>query len=99
MIEKKCERIGIFGVAMKAGSDNYRESAIFDIIFELIEAGMQVVIFDRLLKKQNDLWGVPIERSIKIFKDKSDLILANRMDEELLDVSSKCLSRDLFGAD
>ena len=82
---------------MKRGSDNCRSSAIFDIIHELQSAGIRVVVYDPAYENEEVLQFLTFEKILKVFKDRCDLIIANRFNKELEDVRSKVLTRDLFG--
>lgn len=89
--------VGVYKLAMKRGSDNCRSSAIFDIIDELQSADIRVVVYDPAYENEEVLQFLTFEKSLKVFKDRCDLIIANRFNEELEDVRSKVLTRDLFG--
>ena len=89
--------VGVYKLAMKRGSDNCRSSAIFDIIQELQSAGIRVVVYDPAYENEETFHFLVFEKSLKAFKDQCDLIIANRFNEELGDVRSKVLTRDLFG--
>lgn len=90
--------IGIYRLTMKTGSDNFRSSAIQDIITKLKSAGKSVIIYEPTLKalKFNDC---PVENNLQTFKSTSSIILANRLETELTDVASKIYTRDLFARD
>lgn len=98
LIDTKASVVGIFRLVMKSGSDNFRESAILDILERLSNADIAILIFEPNLDKQNVLENINCEivNDIKAFKLRSDLILANRNDQALKDVSEKVFSRDLF---
>ena len=89
--------VGVYKLAMKRGSDNCRSSAIFDIIHELQSAGIRVVVYDPAYENEEVLQFLTFEKILKVFKDRCDLIIANRFNKELEDVRSKVLTRDLFG--
>lgn len=88
--------VGVYKLAMKRGSDNCRSSAIFDIIDELQSAGITVIVYDSNYENEEAFRFLVFEKNLKAFKDKSDLIIANRFDSELEDVGSKVLTRDLL---
>ena len=88
--------VGVYKLAMKRGSDNCRSSAIFDIIQELQSAGITIIVYDPAYENEEVLQFLTFEKSLKTFKDQCDLIIANRFNEELEDVRSKVLTRDLF---
>tara|TARA_R110002074_G_scaffold60269_16_gene146303 strand:+ start:455 stop:1621 length:1167 start_codon:yes stop_codon:yes gene_type:complete len=89
--------VGVHRLVMKAGSDNFRESAIQGIIDRLDQAGVPMIIYEPSL--QDDSFnGLPVERDFKRFCDRSDLIIANRLTPDLDDVADKVFTRDLFQA-
>lgn len=88
--------VGVYKLAMKRGSDNCRSSAIFDIIQELQAAGVRVFVYDPAYENEEAFRFLVFEKNLKAFKDQCDLIIANRFNEELGDIRSKVLTRDLF---
>lgn len=81
---------------MKAGSDNFRDAAILDIINHLIEKKVEIWIYEPSLSKiDND--DVRLVEDLAVFKSNTDLIVANRMADELKDVKAKVYTRDIFG--
>ena len=91
--------IGIYRLAMKAGSDNFRFSSIQGVMRRLKEAGADFVIYEPVLKDGENYCGYPVDNDFARFSDKCDLILANRMDQTLGAVEKKVFSRDVFGRD
>lgn len=92
------KKVGIYRLTMKAGSDNFRTSAIQGIIKRLRAEGAQVVIYEPMAEKEA-LFHCPILRDIEEFKRVSDVIVANRWSAELSDVRDKVYTRDIFGRD
>lgn len=86
--------IGIFRLTMKKDSKNIRDSAILDIIRILKKSGKEIIIFEPLLDITYESY--PVTSDLNYFKNASDIIVANRMDESLNDVKTKVFSRDLF---
>lgn len=81
---------------MKHGSDNYRASAVQDIIKRLKSKGMKVVIYEPTYHK-SEFFDSRVVRSLENFKNISDVIISNRMSRELHDVEEKVFTRDLYG--
>jgi len=88
--------IGIYRLVMKQGSDNYRESSIQYIIEKLKVNRIKVVIYEPLLAESEFLHSKVIH-SLHKFKEMSDIIIANRINDELKDVNVKVFTRDIFG--
>ena len=91
--------IGIYRLAMKSGSDNFRYSSIQGVMRRLQEDGATFVIYEPVLHEADTYCGYPVDNDFAHFSGKCDLILANRMDATLLDVQEKVFSRDVFGRD
>lgn len=92
------KRVGIYRLTMKSGSDNFRSSAIQGIIERLKEKGMDLIIYEPTLDK-DAFEGVPVTHDLDSFRETSDIILANRVSEDLLPVKDKVYTRDLFSRD
>ena len=90
--------VGIYRLTMKAGSDNFRSSAIQDIIKNLRANNVNVVIYEPTLK-QTEFDGFKVISDIERFKEMSSIILANRQEDILKDVIDKVYTRDLFSRD
>ena len=80
---------------MKSGSDNFRDSAVQDIISELVQSGKNVILYEPNFH-ENRFHEVRVCKDLKEFKKDCDLILANRYASELADVKDKVFSRDIF---
>lgn len=98
ILAKKPRVVGIFRLTMKAGSDNFRSSAIQGIIERLLAKGIKVVVYEPTLHAQ-EFNGCVVEPELERFKADCDVIIANRLTEQLQDVSSKVYSRDLYSRD
>ena len=98
ILAKKPRLVGIFRLTMKAGSDNFRSSAIQGIIERLLAKGIKVVVYEPTLQS-TEFNGCVVEPSLERFKADCDVILANRLTEQLQDVATKVYSRDLYSRD
>jgi UDPglucose 6-dehydrogenase len=88
--------VGIYRLAMKEGSDNFRSSAIQGIMKRIKSKGIEVVIYDPSYIK-NEFYNSKVIDTLESFKSISDIIISNRLSTELADVASKVFTRDLFG--
>ncbi|PTT55628.1 nucleotide sugar dehydrogenase [Aeromonas sp. HMWF014] len=92
------KRVGIYRLVMKAGSDNFRASAVQGVMKRIKAKGIEVVVYEPSLKEP-DFFRSKIIADVSEFKDMCDIILANRMHPELVDVIDKVYTRDIFGYD
>ena len=90
--------VGIYRLVMKEGSDNFRASAIQGIMKRIKAKGIEVVVYEPVLTEES-FYGSQVVKDIELFKEKSTVIVANRLSAELLSVKSKVYTRDLFGVD
>ena len=98
ILEKKPKVVGVYRLLMKAQSDNFREASILGIIERLKKLNVIVIIYEPLWKSRR-FQEMDVLLNIKEFKAKSDIILANRLTNEIMDTPSKVFTRDIFGAD
>lgn len=95
-ISPKPKIVGIYRLTMKQGSDNIRESAMLDVVQLLINADVKIIIYEPFLQECSFL-DVQLITDLEEFKSQVDIIVANRISNELKDVIHKVFTRDIFG--
>ena len=97
IIKKQPKVVGVYRLAMKTGSDNFRESSIQGIMKRVKGKGIEVIVYEPDLK-ESTFYNSIVEKNFESFKKRSDIIIANRMVPDLEEVKYKVFTRDLFGA-
>ncbi len=98
VLKLKPKIVGVYRLVMKYGSDNFRDAAIIDVIKLLANSGVQVLVYEPNLNA-NDETLFYLEQDLDVFKHRSDVILTNRLHDDLCDVSNKLFTRDIFTRD
>lgn len=98
ILKQKPKVAGIYRLTMKTGSDNFRQSAIQGIIERLKKQDVEVIVYEPSLDEA-EFEGLAVVNEFGTFKEQSDVIVANRLDDEIKDVREKVYTRDLFSRD
>ena len=98
ILKRNPKVVGIYRLVMKAGSDNFRSSSVQGIMKRLKGKGVEVVVYEPVLN-QDEFYRSRVVNDLNAFKNQADIIVANRITDDIRDVEHKVYSRDLFGSD
>ena len=98
ILKRNPKKVGIYRLIMKVGSDNFRSSAIHDVITKLLKENLEVVIYEPVVK-EDSFDDLKVIKDLNEFKNSCDVIVANRLDENILDIKDKVYTRDIFQSD
>lgn len=99
ILKEKPSIVGVYRLTMKSGSDNFRASSIQDVVELVQQQGVEVVVYEPVLEDETTYNDLRVINDLAQFKQTADVIVANRMNDELNDVQEKVYTRDLYQRD
>lgn len=98
ILNRKPNTVGVYRLVMKAGSDNFRASSVQGVMKRLKAKGVEVIVYEPVLEVSH-FYNSTVVKDLEVFKLRSDIVIANRLTNDILDIKYKVYTRDLFGSD